>query len=161
MRITKPRKNLKFILGVAAVQLLVGWMPNFAQAHYPDVGALAMDARFVLATAAKENEHYSLYMNRANAALQTTEVIHLPEGSDYARCREQNIFAYYNPLLNKIHLCAKVLKQSEDRIVQTIIHEAAHAAGFHDECSATRLSVYAMMMARRPNSEVGYSQCPL
>jgi hypothetical protein len=138
------------------VQLLVSAWPNSAQAADHPIPDRVMDARFVLALAAKYNPEYGDFYSRALKALPNTEVLRLPDGSDYAFCRSQPIFAYYNPYTNKIHLCERVLQENADRVVQTIIHEAAHAAGFHSECDATRLSIYAMRAARRPVSEVGY-----
>jgi hypothetical protein len=153
------RKGLKFILRLAIVQILVTWMPIQARAAELNIADQVADAKYVLAMAAQNNEKYAPYFKRALAALQKTKVFAGTNGTDFIRCKENlrlNAF-FYNRV---IYLCDRVIKAGPDTIVQTLIHESTHAAGYVRECDATRLSIYAMMIARRPNTEVGY-QCVL
>lgn len=152
--------SLRLILTISIVQTLVNCLPIRAGATGLSVRDRVNDARYVLASAAENNPDYPKHLLTILNKLSSTVVVSLPIGHDYAHCKKNNIFAYYNPYTKMIHLCERVMKESSDRIVQTIIHEAAHAAGYASECDATRISIIAMMAARRIAYEVGY-QCVL
>ncbi|MBC7371945.1 MAG: hypothetical protein H7326_10290 [Bdellovibrionaceae bacterium] len=152
--------GLRLLLTLSIVQIIVSWLPNKAEANVVTTRDRVNDARYVLASAAENNPDYPKHLLTILHALTSTVVVSLPVGADYAHCKKFNIYAYYNPYTKMIHLCERVMKESSDRIVQTIIHEAAHAAGYASECDATRISIIAMMAARRVANEVGY-QCVL
>jgi hypothetical protein len=152
--------NLKFILLLFAVQLLVSCLPNKAVAAEVGVDDYVQDAKSTLILAAAYNAEYAPYFNRALRALeQIKKVVRMSEGQDFEHCKKYNVYGYWVFYDKKIYLCDRVMKLGRDRIVQTIIHEATHVAGYRSECDATRLAFYAMMINGRPASKVGYT-CP-
>ena len=69
------------------------------------------------------------------------------KGKDFELCRGAMV-AYTVPRLSPyIYLCARSLYFDELGVAQTLIHEAAHLAGYINECDATRIERAAMRSA--------------
>ena len=75
---------------------------------------------------------------------------------------DRSLDGYVWPGVRSIFLCAPVLAETTEQLGQTLIHEAAHVAGIHDECAATEMELFAMIKSGRQPWTNSYllSSCP-
>jgi hypothetical protein len=114
---------------------------SFAHAKYKEQITASAILRVAAASSPK---NLKAVFNTMAIILDTVPVLIAPDGREFTRCGETTL-AYVVPGLSRsIHLCKLVLAESHNSIAQTLIHEAAHLAGYMNECDATILEVAAM-----------------
>jgi hypothetical protein len=93
------------------------------------------------------SENLKAGFKRALEVLEPAPIFSAPHGRDYGYCLKDPKTIAFVPRDGDIYVCKKALKLSTEALAQSLIHEAAHVAGYKSECDATKLEVYAMKLA--------------
>jgi len=129
-----------------------------AKANSPSLQDLTEEARKVLAQAAENDSTLAPYFLKISKALNTDIQLIQKSHPLWSLCETRD--AFYLKKEHQIFVCPEFLGQRKDFMVQKLIHEFAHAAGFLDECNATRLEFFAMESAKRRPGPLSY-ECGL
>jgi len=113
--------------------------------HMANYGAVVQRCWNAAVSYLRQASEYTEISNTADAVYDAR--VNFPhEGYDYNKCGGSTL-AYAYPGGN-IYLCAVLLDNGDpDAIIQTIIHEGAHVAGYRNECTATKIEVVTMRTA--------------
>ncbi len=81
-----------------------------------------------------------------------SDVRFLPWGQDFPHCKKkEGVRAFVTRGSGIIRLCDTLFTEDWDKhsLSQILLHEAAHVAGIHDECLATKYEVGALKLAKK------------
>lgn len=112
------------------------------------------EALHILTDAALSDSKLAPLYHRISMALSTEIQILDSSHSLFPHCQKKD--ALYQRDSHQIFICPDLLKQKKEFRAQKLIHEAAHAAGFLDECQATHIEFFALESAGRTVGPLSY-----
>ena len=127
---------------------------NFSFAEALELPELIQSAQETLTTAAKKDPKLAPLFRRASEGLAVQIKVLKASDQLFSLCDLRE--AFYLRKSNQIFLCPDLLERKKDYLVQRLIHEASHAGGLLDECTATRVEYFAMEAAGKPIAPLAY-----
>jgi hypothetical protein len=103
----------------------------------------------ILSSSLLSSSPYASVYPRVYAGLRISDIKWPVTGYDFGGCTPGTL-AFVVRGGTTIHLCSIVITSAAIQVMglaQTLVHEAAHVAGFYNECDATKLEVSAMRLA--------------